>query len=284
MQKITFKNNVDFWQIASFANTRKIHDFILLEQAFNQNALKEKNKGFLKKFIDYFKECKNIKSQLYQDVFASFIISNKFEKTFLEFGATDGLEFSNSFMLENLLGWKGVLSEPSSQWHNLLKKNRANTKIITKCIWSETGKTLDFFMSDEGIYSTLNDFVDNDKNSMPGNTEARRLDAVIYRAKFATTIFSARQLINHGHVRVNGKKVNISSYSVKEEDTIEIRDKSKQLAIVDIALANKERETPEYIQMDEKNKKFKFIRVPKFEEVPYPIVMEPNLVIEYYSR
>ena len=112
----------------------------------------------------------------------------------------------------------------------------------------------------------------------------RRLDAIIYRAKFATTIFSARQLINHGHVKVNGKKVNISSYSVKEEDTIEIRDKSKQLAIIDIALANKEREIPEYIQMDEKNKKLKFIRIPKFEEVPYPIVMEPNLVIEYYSR
>ena len=112
----------------------------------------------------------------------------------------------------------------------------------------------------------------------------RRLDAVVYRARFSTTIFSARQLINHGHVKVNGKKVNISSYSVKEEDTIEIRDKSKQLAIVDIALANKEREAPEYIQMDEKNKKFKFVRVPKFEEVLYPIVMEPNLVIEYYSR
>ena len=112
----------------------------------------------------------------------------------------------------------------------------------------------------------------------------RRLDAVIYRAKFATTIFSARQLINHGHVKVNGKKVNISSYSVREEDTIEIRDKSKQLAIVDIALASKEREAPEYIQMDEKNKKFKFVRIPKFEEVPYPVVMEPNLVIEYYSR
>ena len=112
----------------------------------------------------------------------------------------------------------------------------------------------------------------------------RRLDAVIYRAKFSTTIFSARQLINHGHVKVNGKKVNISSYSVKEEDSIEIRDKSKQLAIVDIALASKERETPEYIQMDEKNKKFKFVRTPKLEEVPYPIVMEPNLVIEYYSR
>ena len=112
----------------------------------------------------------------------------------------------------------------------------------------------------------------------------RRLDAVIYRAKFATTIFSARQLINHGHVKVNGKKVNIASYLVKEEDAIEIRDKSKQLAIIDIALASKEREIPEYIQMDEKNKKLKFVRVPKFEEVPYPIVMEPNLVIEYYSR
>ena len=112
----------------------------------------------------------------------------------------------------------------------------------------------------------------------------RRLDAVIYRSKLSNTIFSSRQLINHGHVRVNGKKVNIASYQVKEEDTIEIRDKSKSLALIDIALANKERETPEYIQMDEKNKKLKFVRVPKFEEVPYPIVMEPNLVIEYYSR
>jgi small subunit ribosomal protein S4 len=112
----------------------------------------------------------------------------------------------------------------------------------------------------------------------------RRLDAVVYRARFSTTIFSARQLINHGHVKVNGKKVNIGSYMVSEEDTIEIRDKSKQLAFIDIALANKERETPEYIQMDEKNKKVTFVRIPKFEEVPYPVVMEPNLVIEYYSR
>ena len=112
----------------------------------------------------------------------------------------------------------------------------------------------------------------------------RRLDAIVYRAKLATTIFSARQLINHGHIKVNGKKVNISSYQVKEEDSIEIRDKSKQLAFIDIALANKEREVPEYLQVDEKNKKLKFVRVPKFEEVPYPVVMEPNLVIEYYSR
>ena len=112
----------------------------------------------------------------------------------------------------------------------------------------------------------------------------RRLDAVVYRSKFANTIFSSRQLINHGHVKVNGKKVDISSYQVKEEDTIEIRDKSKQLAIIDVAMASKEREIPEYIQADEKNKKVKFVRVPKFEEVPYPVVMEPSLVVEYYSR
>ena len=112
----------------------------------------------------------------------------------------------------------------------------------------------------------------------------RRLDAVVYRSKLSTTIFSARQLINHGHIKVNGKKVNISSYQLKENEVIEIRDKSKQMSIIDIALANKEREIPEYIQLDEKNKKVKFVRTPKFEEVPYPVVMEPNLVVEYYSR
>ena len=112
----------------------------------------------------------------------------------------------------------------------------------------------------------------------------RRLDAIVYRAKLSTTIFSARQLINHGHVKVNGKKVNISSYKLKEEETIEIRDKSKQLVFIDVALANKEREVPEYLLVDEKNKKVKLVRTPKLEEVPYPVVMEPNLVIEYYSR
>jgi len=112
----------------------------------------------------------------------------------------------------------------------------------------------------------------------------RRLDAIVYRAKLSTTIFSARQLINHGHVKVNGKKVNISSYQLKEEETIEIREKSKQLVFIDVALANKEREVPEYLQVDEKNKKVKLVRVPKLEEVPYPVVMEPNLVREYCSR
>jgi len=112
----------------------------------------------------------------------------------------------------------------------------------------------------------------------------RRLDIVIYRAKFASTVFSSRQLINHGHIKVNGKKVNIPSYLVKIDDTIEVKDKSKEMNSIVGALVSKEREVPDYIQADEKNKKAKFSRVPKFSEVPYPTIMEPNLVIEYYSR
>ena len=112
----------------------------------------------------------------------------------------------------------------------------------------------------------------------------RRLDTVIYRAKFAPTVFSARQLINHGHIKVNDKKVNIPSYLIKSEDTIEVKAKSKDMTTIVSSLVSKERDIPEYIQMDEKNKKAKLIRVPNFSEIPYPTIMEPNLVIEYYSR
>tara|TARA_B100001123_G_scaffold371561_1_gene434847 strand:+ start:104 stop:721 length:618 start_codon:yes stop_codon:yes gene_type:complete len=112
----------------------------------------------------------------------------------------------------------------------------------------------------------------------------RRLDTTIYRSKFALTVFSSRQLINHGHIKVNGKKVNIPGYQLKEDDLIELKEKSKNLASVDVSLASKERDVPEYLQLDEKNKKIKFVRIPKFAEVPYPVIMEPNLVIEYYSR
>ena len=111
-----------------------------------------------------------------------------------------------------------------------------------------------------------------------------RLDTVIYRAKFAITVFSARQMINHGHIKVNNKRVNISSYVVKETDVIEIREKSKKLTFIDGALQSKEREVPEYIELDNKNKTAKLIRIPKFSEVPFPVIMEPSLVIEYYSR
>ena len=91
-------------------------------------------------------------------------------------------------------------------------------------------------------------------------------------------------MINHGHIRVNGKRVNISSYVVKGTDKIEVREKSKKLVVIDGALQSKERDVPDYIQLDDKNKTAKLVRIPKFSEVPYPIVMEPNLVIEYYSR
>ncbi len=111
-----------------------------------------------------------------------------------------------------------------------------------------------------------------------------RLDTVIYRAKFAPTVFSARQLINHGHFKVNKKKVNVSSYLVKEEDLIEVKDKSKSLIIIEGCLNSKERDVPEYIQSDDKNKTAKLVRVPKFADIPYPVQMEPKLVIEYYSR
>ena len=111
-----------------------------------------------------------------------------------------------------------------------------------------------------------------------------RLDTVIYRAKFAPTVFSARQLINHGHFRVNKKKVNISSYTVKENDLIEVKDKSKSLTIIEGCLSSKERDVPEYIQYDTKNKTAKLLRIPQFADIPYPTVMEPKLVIEYYSR
>ncbi len=111
-----------------------------------------------------------------------------------------------------------------------------------------------------------------------------RLDTIIYRAKFAPTVFSARQIINHGHIKVNKKKVNISSYTVKESDLIELNEKSKKLIIIEGSIQSKERDVPDYIKFDDKNKTVKLVRAPKFSEVPYPVVMEPNLVIEYYSR
>jgi len=111
-----------------------------------------------------------------------------------------------------------------------------------------------------------------------------RLDTVIYRGKFAMTVFAARQLINHGHIRVNQKKVNISSYLVKETDIIEVREKSKKLNMIDGSIQSKERDVPEYIKLDGKQKSVKLVRIPKFAEVPYPVIMEPSLVIKYYSR
>jgi small subunit ribosomal protein S4 len=112
----------------------------------------------------------------------------------------------------------------------------------------------------------------------------RRLDAVVYRMKFVPTVFAARQFVNHGHVQVNGKRVNIGSYLVKDGDTIEVKEKSKLMALVLEAIKSTERDVPDYLQVDHDKMKGSFVRAPKLADVPYPVSMEPNLVVEFYSR
>ena len=112
----------------------------------------------------------------------------------------------------------------------------------------------------------------------------RRLDAVVFRAKFVPTIFAARQFVNHGHVTVNGKRVNIASYRVKEGDVVEVRQKSKQMALVLEAVALTERDVPDYIEVDHSKMVAKFVRTPGLSDVPYAVQMEPNLVVEYYAK
>lgn len=112
----------------------------------------------------------------------------------------------------------------------------------------------------------------------------RRLDAVVYRMKFVPTVFSSRQFVNHGHVTVNGKRVNIPSYRVKEGDVIEVKEKARQLPMVLDAIDSPEREIPDYMEVDHNKMRGTFIRQPQLADVPYPVQMEPNLVIEFYSR
>lgn len=111
-----------------------------------------------------------------------------------------------------------------------------------------------------------------------------RLDAVVYRAKFVPTPFAARQFVNHGHVTVNGRKVNVGSYRCKVGDVVEVRQKSKELALVLESVELAERDTPDYIEVDTAKKVAKLVRVPALADVPYAVKMEPNLVVEYYSR
>ncbi len=112
----------------------------------------------------------------------------------------------------------------------------------------------------------------------------RRLDAVVYRMKFVPTVFAARQFVNHGHVKVNGKKVNIPSYRVKVGDVIEVKEKSRDMELVMEAIDSPERDWPDYMDVDAKKRTGTFTRIPLLADVPYPVQMEPNLVVEYYSR
>ncbi len=174
MININFHNKeTDFWKCKRISDDLKFDHNIALQQAFDQNVLLEQNKNLLLKFIYFLKDKKNINSQLYQDIFAEFIVNNSYEKSFLEFGATDGKHLSNSFTLEENFGWKGVLAEPDPQWHNNLKLNRPNSKIIYECIWKKSDEKMNFFSSEIGAFSTLDDFRYSDKDTLPGNTSAR---------------------------------------------------------------------------------------------------------------
>ena len=126
---------------------------------------------------------------------------------------------------------------------------------------------------------------------MKGDTSANligllesRLDAIVYRAKFVPTVFAARQFINHGHVKVNGTRVNIGSYRCKVGDVIEVRERSKQMLLVLEAVQLQERDVPDYIDADHNKMVATFVRIPQLADVPYPVMMEPNQVIEFYSR
>jgi small subunit ribosomal protein S4 len=112
----------------------------------------------------------------------------------------------------------------------------------------------------------------------------RRLDAVIYRMKFVPTVFAARQFINHGHIQVNGKRVNIPSFRVKDGDVITVKEKSRELPLVLDAIVSPERETPDYMDVNFQKMQGTLLRGPHLADVPYPVQMEPNLVVEFYSR
>ncbi len=112
----------------------------------------------------------------------------------------------------------------------------------------------------------------------------RRLDAMVYRSKFVPTVFAARQFVNHGHILVNGKRVNIPSYRVRDEDVVQIKEKSREMPLVLDALGSPERDVPDYIEIQLKDMSARYLRGPKLADVPYPVQMEPNLVIEFYSR
>ena len=134
-----------------------------------------------------------------------------------------------------------------------------------------------------GIYAEAIRMKGDSGANMVGLLE-RRLDSMIYRAKLVPTVFAARQFVSHGHIKVNGKRVNIASYRVKAGDTVQVRERSRNMALVLEALQLAERDIPDYIEVDHSKMTAKLTRIPQPAEVPYPVMMEPHLVVEFYSR
>ena len=194
-QKINFENReTNFWLCRRFAKNQNYSDSSLLSQAFDQKVLKDENNDLLINFINFFENKKNyqINSQLYQDIFAEFVTGDNQNKTFLEFGATDGLNLSNSYSLEKFSNWKGVIAEPDPQWHKRLKFNRPDSRIIYDCIWTKSNETLDFVSSYYGELSTLEKYKFSDKESMPANSKNRNSNS----KKIKVNTISLNDLIN----------------------------------------------------------------------------------------
>jgi small subunit ribosomal protein S4 len=159
---------------------------------------------------------------------------------------------------------------------------------------SDYGTQLEAKQKLKGYYGNITERqfrrIYDEANRRRGNTEEnlielleRRLDAVVYRMKFVPTVFAARQFVNHGHILVNGKRVNIASARVSDGDVIEIKEKSRELPLVLSAVDSPEREIPDYLEVNHDQMRGTFVRGPKLADVPYPVQMEPNLVVEFYS-
>ena len=194
-----------------------------------QNALK--NQILIPKFYDLTKSLNNYNqelldfysfifknreishSQLFQDLFVLFKLGNKRKGRFLEFGATNGKELSNSYLLEKNFEWEGVLAEPSPQWEKSLKENRPRTKIINECIYSESGEMIDFFVSKNGDFSTINEFKESDIESMPGNTKARNEEGFTVKVP---TISLNDVFIKH----FNGEKIDYMSVDTEGSELL----------------------------------------------------------------
>ena len=194
-----------------------------------QNALK--NQIFIPKFYDLtkslnkynqelldfysfiFKNREISHSQLFQDLFVLFKLGNKRKGRFLEFGATNGKELSNSYLLEKNFEWEGILAEPSPQWEKSLKENRPRTKIINECIYSESGTMIDFFVSKKGVLSTINEFRESDIESIPGNTKARNEEGYLVKVP---TISLNDVFIKH----FNGEKIDYMSVDTEGSELL----------------------------------------------------------------
>ncbi|MFK5981263.1 MAG: FkbM family methyltransferase [Rhizobiaceae bacterium] len=162
------------------AKTQSLPSFYALTKTV---AAQDTDGGFYRLYSFIMQQAGISKAQLFQDLFVFWILDGKMEGKFLEFGATDGLSLSNSHTLEHEFKWTGVLAEPSPQWHEKLKANRPDTTLLFDCIWTKTGQELDFFVSDHGVLSTLSDFRESDKASMPGNTSARNSGGSVVKVK-----------------------------------------------------------------------------------------------------